>query len=304
MSLPADAEDPRDDPRADRVAVVVVTRDRVGQLVHALARLCALPRPPRIVVVDNGSSDGTADTVRSRFPGVTVVRSPLNLGGAGRNLGARCVDVPYVAFCDDDEWWAPGSLERAVDVLDAHPDVALVASRIVVEPDGRTDPTCAAMAGSPLGQPGHLPGPRVLGFLAGGAVVRRAAFLEAGGFDPRFVVGGEESVLAWDLARLGWELVYVEDVELHHRPSTMRDPPVRRRREHRNALWSSWLRRPARDALRLTVRSMRAGVRDPDVRAGLSDALRGASWVVRNRRPVPAWLAAELRVLDDGDRMV
>jgi GT2 family glycosyltransferase len=286
---------------SELVAVVVITRDRVTQLLESLPYLVALPGRPRIVVVDNASTDGTAPAVRERFPEVEVIRMATNLGGGGRNVGARAVDTPYVAFCDDDEWWSPGSLERAVEVLDACPNVGLLASRIVVEPDGRTDPTCALMARSPLGDAPHLPGPRVRGFLAGGSVVRRRAFLDAGGFDARFVVGGEEALLACDLASAGWELVYVDELELHHRPSAVRDVSARRRREQRNALWTAWLRRPASDALRLTGRTIRAAVHDRDARYAIAGALRGGAWVMTNRRPVSQPLARELRTLD-GDR--
>jgi GT2 family glycosyltransferase len=280
------------------VAVVVITRDRHDELLETLDRLCASPEKVHVVVVDNGSRDGTAPAVRARFPDVTVVRSEENLGGGGRNVGARLVDTPYVAFCDDDTWWAAGSLTRAADLLDRHPDVAVLAARVIVEPDGRLDPVCELMGRSPLNHRADLPGPRVRGFLACSAVVRRVPFLDAGGFDPRFVVGGEEELLAWDLAGAGWELVYVDQLQVHHRPSTSRDPAARRRREHRNMLWTNWLRRPRRDALTLTVDALRRSLHDRDARAGCIDAARSLGWVLRNRRAVGEPLAGELRLLD------
>src|SRR5690242_12729626 len=94
------------------VGVVVVTRDRRETLLHTLERLRALPGPPPVVVVDNGSSDGTAEAVRERFGGaVGVVEAGRNLAAAARTVGARVLDTPLVAFADDDSWWAPGALE-------------------------------------------------------------------------------------------------------------------------------------------------------------------------------------------------
>ncbi len=65
------------------------------------------------------------------------------------------------------------------------------------------------MEHSPLPVEPDLPGPPVLGFLACAAIVRRKAYLEVGGFDPRMMIGGEEELLAADLASAGWGLAYV-----------------------------------------------------------------------------------------------
>lgn len=281
-----------------RVSVVVITRDRVDELVDTLARLATLPEPVPVVVVDNGSSDGTSAAVRVQFPDMRLVRSAENLGAGGRNVGAELVDTPYVAFCDDDSSWAPGSLTRAAELLDRHRDVALVAARVVVEPQGRLDPVCELMRCSPLPRRAELPGPRVRGFLACSAVVRRVPFLDAGGFERRFIIGREEALLAWDLATAGWELVYVDELLVHHRPSPSRDPSVRRRREQRNALWTSWLRRPRHDALMRTFAALRRSMHDIDERAAFVDAARSFAWAARHRRPVGEPLAGELRLLD------
>ena len=100
------------------VAVVIATRNRGTELLGTLARLRALDEQPSIMVVDNGSTDGTAELVRIRCPGVQVVGLRRNRGGAARTVGARLVDSPYVAFSDDDSWWAPGALGRAAELLD------------------------------------------------------------------------------------------------------------------------------------------------------------------------------------------
>jgi GT2 family glycosyltransferase len=282
----------------DRLSVVIITRDRIGDLLRTLERLEALPERPPVVVVDHGSRDGTPDEVERRYPAARVVRCDRNHGAAGRTIGVRATETPYVAFCDDDSWWAPGSLPRAVELLDAHPDVALLAARVLLGDDQRLEPTCVAMADSPLsGRPG-LPGPRILGFVACGAVVRRTAFLDAGGFDPRFGVGGEERLLAADLARRGWSLVYCDDLVAHHHPSQTRDRFGRRVVEVRNDLWFSWLRRPAQSAVRATLDAVWAARREPAARAGLRDALAGWRTVLTSRRPVPPELEAELRRLD------
>ena len=285
-------------PLAGRLAVVMITRNRVADTLRSLAELARLPDRPPVIVMDNASEDGTAAAVRRAHPSVRVIELEDNLGGAARNVGVREAGTPYVAFADDDSWWAPHSLTRAADILDAHRTVAAVTARTLVGEDEREDPLNAELAGSPLPAEPGLPGPRVLGFLGCATVVRTSAFLEAGGFEPRLVVGGEEELLACDLASRGWRLCYVPDLVVHHHPSPARDAHARRRAGIRNTLWFLWLRRPARSALRRTLYLARTVPRDSVSPGGFWDALRGAAWVWRRRRVVPRQVEEELRLLD------
>ena len=152
------------------------------------------------------------------------------------------------------------------------------------------------MAASPLAGDALTPGPSVLGFVACGAVVRRSAFLAAGGFEPRLGVGGEEELLAIDLAARGQRLAYVEDVVAIHEP-VGGARPGRERDTLRNGLLVAWLRRPLGDALRHSVGLLaRHGDRRRALGATL-DALRASRWAIAERRRVPRALALELRAL-------
>jgi GT2 family glycosyltransferase len=261
-----------------------------------------LPERPRVVVVDNGSSDGTASTLSARYPDVEVVASPTNLGAVGRNVGVSRLHTPYVAFCDDDTWWEPGSLTRAAEVMDAHPSVAVLTARILVEPGGAEDPIVPELRSSPVPAPPGLPGPALGSFLAGASVLRRDAFLACGGFSPRLRLGGEEELLAVDLATAGWELCYLESLTVHHEASPMRDPTVRRRAGLRNTLWFTWLRRPVPAAVRRTVTLALTVPRDRTSLRAFADAVRGAPWVLAERRRVPATVEARLASLDGPQR--
>ncbi|SFF76201.1 Glycosyltransferase, GT2 family [Blastococcus tunisiensis] len=284
------------------MAVVVITHQRRDEVLRALDRLLALPEQPRVVVVDNGSTDGTADAVRARFPQVELVASPENLGAVGRNVGVGLLDAPYVAFCDDDTWWEPGSLTAAADVLDAHPRLAVVTARILVEPGGTEDPIVAELRDSPVHGADWLPGPALGSFLAGASVVRREAFLAVGGFSERLWLGGEEELMAGDLAAAGWELCYLPQLTVHHQASRARDPHRRRRDGIRNTLWTTWLRRPLRPALRRTVHLLRTVPRDRVTARGLLDAARGLPWVLRERRVLPPHAEARFAALEDAQR--
>ncbi len=285
-----------------RVGVVVITWERREEALAAVARLRALPERPPVVLVDNGSTDGTAGAVRARFPGVDVVALGDNRGAVGRNVGVARLGTPYVAFCDDDTWWEPGSLTRAADVLDAFPRLAVVNARIVVEPGSADDPIVAELRDSPVPGPDWLPGPALGSFLAGASVVRRDAFLAAGGFSARLWLGGEEELLATDLLSAGWELCYLDDLVVHHRASTSRDTRLRRRVGLRNTLWFTWLRRPFAPALRRTLFLARTVPHDRTSVLGAWDAVRGLPWLITQRRPRPATVEARLLGLDAAQR--
>jgi GT2 family glycosyltransferase len=280
------------------VTIVIATRDRRGVLHHTLQRLAALGDGTPVVVVDNGSRDGTPEAVRAAFPSVDVVPLDRDRGAAARNIGVERATTRHVAFLDDDSWWSPGALARAVDVLDAHPAVAVVAARVLVGDDERMDPTCAAMERSPLPDRSAAPGTPVLGFVACGAVVRREAFRAVGGFHERYGIGGEEALLAARLAAAGCELRYVPAVVAHHHPSTGADRSDRPARTLRNDLWTAWSTRRRTEALGVSWRLLRASGWRMSTLRGLAGALAGAGWVARHRRPVPQAVATQLRLLE------
>jgi GT2 family glycosyltransferase len=154
------------------------------------------------------------------------------------------------------------------------------------------------MAVSPLPSEPDLPGTPVVGFLAGACVVRRSAFLSVGGFEPRYFLGGEEELLALDLITAGWGLTYLPRLTAHHAPSPHRDRRGRARVSLRNALWSTWLRRPARDAARRSYHLIAAAPLSLSTVDACWRALAGLPWVARNRRVVPPDVAGMLRLLE------
>jgi N-acetylglucosaminyl-diphospho-decaprenol L-rhamnosyltransferase len=285
-----------------RVGVAIATRERREQLEGALERLLALPERPPVVVADNGSRDGTPGRIRARFPAVEVLELGGNRGAGARNAAVEALATPYVAFSDDDSWWAPGALARAAAVFDRNPRLGLLAARILVGPGERLDPVCAVMERSPLRAGDDGPGRPVLGFVACGAIVRREAYRAVGGFDARYGIGGEERPLAIDLAAAGWELRYVPGVVAHHHPAGGGGArPGRRAAMLRNEVWSAWLHRPAGAALRRTAGLVRRNGPRPHTATGLAQALRGAPWVARERRVVPADVERALRLVEQAE---
>ncbi|MFF5584381.1 glycosyltransferase family 2 protein [Streptomyces hygroscopicus] len=287
----------------DRTTVVVITRDRRTELLHTLDRLAELPERPPVIVTDNGSTDGTAEAVSRLHPRVRLLRPGRNLGALGRNVAVRQVHTPYVAFCDDDSWWAPGSLSAAADLLDRHPGLASVTARILVEPQGAEDPIVAELRSSPVPGPRWLPGPALGSVLAAATCVRTSAFRSVGGFSPRLWLGGEEELLAADLAALGWWLVFAPELAIHHAPSVARDATARRVRGLRNTLWFTWQRRPLTSAARRTLFLARTVPRDRASLRAFAQAFVGLPGTVARRAVVPPRVEHGLRLLDEAQRV-
>lgn len=285
-----------------RMTVVIITHNRRSELLRTLAQMTSLPERPPIIVADNGSQDGTAEAVAAAHPGVRLIRLSGNLGAVARNVAVEEVTTPYVAFCDDDTWWEPGALTVAADRLDRYPELASVTGRILVEPNGCEDPITPELRHSPVPRPQWLPGPALLGILAGASMVRTAAFRQVGGFSSRLWLGGEEELFSLDLAAAGWWLCWAEDVVVHHAASAARDSRERRRLGIRNTLWTTWLRRPLRDALRRTATVLASVPRDRASLSAVAAALAGLRWVVRERRTVPDHVAHGLRLLEEPQR--
>ncbi len=133
--------------------------------------------------------------------------------------------------------------------------------------------------------------------MAGASVVRRAAMLEVGGFSERFLVGGEEELVALDLAARGWQLRYVPAVVVHHHPSRIRRPDERRRLILRNSLWTALLRYPpgmlARHARKVVTEARRH-------RLAWSIALETlgeVAWLLRGRRQLPVAVVKQVALL-------
>ena len=271
----------------DEVTVVIATRNRRARLLETVPHHAA-----PVILVDNGSDDGGPEAVVDAFPHVDVVRLGENRGAAARNAGVERARTPYVAFADDDSYWTPGSLVRAAALMRRHDRLALLSARVLVGPDARLDPVSAAMAAAPLGTPDDAPGPSILGFLACAVVVRRDAFLAAGGFQPRLHLYGEEALLAMDLAAAGGLLSYTPRLTVRHLPQpTGRDNRARRRIETRNRLLTALLRRPPAVVARTAAAAWRQD------RGGVRDAATMLPWALRERRALPAEVESDLAAL-------
>lgn len=172
-----------------QITFVIISHNRRNTLLASLSELpnrVGLPLDQwEMVVVDNNSTDGTAQAVRSHHPTVRLIEQPGNNPCAARNTGAAAAKAPVLCFLDDDSLPRMGTTTAALEHLKQNPDTVLLGGPVHL-PGGRQD-ACAL----PLIPP------------ACGLIVQTNAFRQADGFDEAYHMAAEEYELAFRLAKLG-----------------------------------------------------------------------------------------------------
>lgn len=203
--------------------MVIVSWNSAAYLPDCLESLKRLVRPAaEVVVVDAGSTDGSADLVRARHPEVRLIARPDNVGFcSGTNLGIRETKSRYVLALNPDTRLAPDFLARALPAFD-DPRVGLVAGKLL-RFDGKTIDSAGqqlARSRQPLdrgyGRPddGRFDRDDEVFGVCGAAALYRRAMLESiadpgeAYFDETFFAFGEDLDLAWRARRLGWKAVF------------------------------------------------------------------------------------------------
>jgi N-acetylglucosaminyl-diphospho-decaprenol L-rhamnosyltransferase len=208
------------------VSVVVVTYDALPWLEQCLESV----RGVETVVVDHGSTDGTLELVRTRFPEVAVVEQENRGLAYGWNAGIARTSGRYVLLLNSDAWLDDGALAALVAFADAQPQAAVVGPRLRY-PDGRLQrsvrgfPTLWRLATEFFYLRKLAPRSRALNAFYGGGfahdevheaevlmgavwLVRRAAIDEVGPADERFFLFSEETDWAYRFRQAGWTLLF------------------------------------------------------------------------------------------------
>lgn len=210
------------------ISVIILNFNGRRWLAGCLDALAAQRGAPEFetIVVDNGSSDGSAAFVRTSYPAVRVVETGSNLGFAGgNNAGSREARGTWLAFLNNDTVAEPGWLAALARGGDAHPDCALVTSRLVYldnpsivdsAGDGYLRAGGAFKHGHGAAAAAFAASREVFGACGGAFMIRRDAFEALGGFDPRFFMVYEDVDLSYRARLRGMRVWYAADAIVGH----------------------------------------------------------------------------------------
>ncbi len=242
------------------IAAVIVNYESGAALARCATGLLA-EGVTDLVVVDNGSSDGSVATLQRAVPDAEVVVTGTNLGyGSAANRGVAATDAPVVLVCNPDVVVAPGAPAVLAAALDADPRRALVGP-LIRTPEGDRYPSARRFP-SIVDAAGHATiglftqrnrftrtyhqtdleseaAVADVDWVSGACfLVRRAAFEQVGGFDETYFMYAEDVDLCWRLGRAGWKVAYVPAAEVTHLQgvSTDRHPYRMIAEHHRSAL--------------------------------------------------------------------
>jgi GT2 family glycosyltransferase len=192
-------------------AVVVTWRGRhlIGSCLDALAHQT---RPHQVLVVDNASTDGTAEQIARH--GVAVLRMHRNTGYAGALAAAMpLVRTPYMAWLNDDTQPSPGWLAALEDALDADQEAAAAAS-VLHAADGTVRSTGVALTHRGYGA--DTTGMTPFGFCGGAALLRTDLLRAAGGVPAGLFCYYEDTDTSWRLRLAGYRVLAVPGARVRH----------------------------------------------------------------------------------------
>lgn len=211
-----------------RLSVIIPTWNGLQHLPTCLeAVLPQLPPAAEIVLVDNGSHDGTAAWVRAHHPDIRLLALPHNLGFAGGvNAGLRAAGGELLLLLNDDAFVEPGCVAGLLHTMQRNPTCGAVGGVLTFA----HRPELAACAGirvrrdlvaldlwsgRAVAELPHTPQP-IFGVSGGLALLRRAMLDDVGLFDPEFFAYLEDADLAWRARLRGWEALVEPAARARH----------------------------------------------------------------------------------------
>lgn len=234
------------------VSVVILSWNRLHDVQEGLTRLMQDSYPNlELIVVDNGSEDGTREMLTGQFPNVSLIALDTNLGVAAYNIGFRKANGEYVLILDDDSFPAAGAIGKMVARFIEDTQLGIVAFDVrsydaydaVVEKD-------RAQCDMKPNQPRYL-----MGFNGAGAGVRAEVFKVAGYYPGEFFLYMNEMDFALRILDAGYRIASFADIVAYHKNS-----PINRTSRRapfyytRNTFWVIWKNYPWWQLLTLSAK--------------------------------------------------
>ena len=265
------------------VSVVILTWNRRDDLTETLEKLSHDAYPNlEIIVVDNASTDGTAEFVADRFPHVKLIQEESNRGIAGYNSGFRSAKGEFIVAIDSDSYPHKDAISKSVEIFHQYEDVGIVAFDVHT-------PTELSLAS-------ENPAPsmeEVTGYHGAGVAFRREVFEKVGYWYEPFFLYFNEMDHALRSVKAGFKIVRTPDIRAFHKSSVVSRPSENGPYYYvRNALWVVWRNYPLFPMIFATLKIIYMAVAE-SVYQGTSiymkaviDGFRNGGEVFDERRPL------------------
>jgi len=229
------------------ISVVLITRNRLEELFNCLNSLSHQTVGDfEIVLVDNGSTDGTPKSIERKYPNVRLIRLPYNEGVPGaRNIGAINAKGQVLFFLDDDATIDKDALELIIKRFNQEPSLSIIACNLVDK--GK----------NPLIDVKYDKEYHAANFTGAGFVIRKKILQELGYFPKSFFYGAEETDLSLRIYDAGYYIKFCPEIYIYHKPSPSERFSWRRIYYcTRNNIWVAWKYLPFWNAIKNNINNI------------------------------------------------
>ena len=280
-----------------RVSLIIPTRNRREELRLTLQTARHQTIQPEIIVLDDGSGDGTDQMMRDEFPDVRYER----FGGANgpcvlRNRGTELASASIIVSIDDDASFpSPRTIEQAIAMFAVHPQVGAISIPFInvrlnnerqQQPPANSPPLC------------------IYSFIGAACAMRRDVFLELGGYRETLYYDHEESDLCLRMLAAKYVTVMSDADPMHHAESRSRNLSLLDYCRYRNLFLLTWMNVPTLMLVPMLMNSVWRGfyngIRDRRPISILKGTFAGVVWIIRHprrRSPVPMWAFSKFRAM-------
>jgi N-acetylglucosaminyl-diphospho-decaprenol L-rhamnosyltransferase len=201
------------------LSIVIVSYNTADLIVPCLSSLeAAQGVQTEVFIIDNASADGSADTIRGRFPNVHLVANPINRGfAAANNQALTTCRGDFILFLNPDTQVMPDTFKNGLAYMRENPHIGLAGTKIL-NPDGTLQESVSYRYPGEKFAKGKLSSLKghIACVLGAAMITRREVMAAVGGFNEDFFLYGEDEDLCLRIRKAGWEIGYIREACVVH----------------------------------------------------------------------------------------